>query len=674
MTNFRRLFLVFCFVFSLAAGASAETYTVTKIADTADGVCDTDCSLREAVIAAEATASSDLIIFSSLFDSAQTIVLSGTDIIMTGNGFLRINGTGANLLTVSGNNQSRVFTNNTGAATTIFDLKITGGNGVSSVQTGRAGGIYNNGGTLSLVNVIVTGNTAANGGGFNNAGTATLSLFNTEVSNNTSTGAGGGGQNFSGSTLNMIGSTFSGNTSNSTLTGGGAIQANGILNIANSTFSGNMAQGGSGGAMFYNGTNLIMNNVTITANTATSNAGGLHKSTNTNNANLRNTIIAGNTGEAASPDATNVFNSLGNNLIGNPGTSTGWVATDILNQNAQLAPLANNGGATRTHALLPTSPAVNAGNNCVTNLSCPANNPPTALTVDQRGQARVGNVDIGAFELGSTVALRPAPFDFDGDGRTDYAVFRSADATWYVQRSTAGFLAVSFGLATDRLTPADYDGDGKSDVAVFRDGNWYILQSSNNQIRPTAFGQAGDVPVPADYDGDGKADLAVVRQGVWYFINSSNNQFRSVQFGLATDKPVPADYDGDGKTDVAVYRDGNWYVLQSSDNSFRAVAFGVASDKAVAGDYDGDGRADQAVYRNGAWYLNRSTQGFAAVQFGTTSDIPTVGDYDGDGKTDVAVWRGTNGTFYLLKSNGNQSVAFQWGVTGDVPIAAAYIR
>jgi CSLREA domain-containing protein len=179
----------------LAQTALAATYTITKIADTNDGVCDADCSLREAVVAANATADNDTIAFAALFNAAQTIVLSGTDIIINNNGTLTINGTGSNLLTISGNNASRVFTNNPGAVTSINNLRITGGTGVSSVTTGRGGGAYNNGGTLTLTLVVVTGNSAANGGGLNNSGTTaspgTVNLINCTVSNNTATGAGG---------------------------------------------------------------------------------------------------------------------------------------------------------------------------------------------------------------------------------------------------------------------------------------------------------------------------------------------------------------------------------------------------------------------------------------------------------------------------------------------------
>jgi CSLREA domain-containing protein len=119
MKNLVKIFLGLCLALCLAQTSLAANYTVSKIADTNDGVCDADCSLREAIAAANGTADNDTIGFAALFNAAQTIVLSGTDIIINNNGTLTINGAGTNLLTVSGNNASRVFTNNTGAVTNI---------------------------------------------------------------------------------------------------------------------------------------------------------------------------------------------------------------------------------------------------------------------------------------------------------------------------------------------------------------------------------------------------------------------------------------------------------------------------------------------------------------------------------------------------------------------------
>ncbi len=396
--------ILVCFV--LAIGLSqfvfGATFTVTKTADTADGVCDADCSLREAVVAANATADNDIISFASIFNSPQTITLGGTDIIITNSGSLSINGPGATKLTVTGNVLSRVFTNNTGSNATISNLRVIGGNGSSAVASGRGGGIYNTAATLTLNNLVIEGNVSTNGGALSNAGTATLNVVNCAISTNSATGSGGAIQNFSGNNfLNISGSSIYGNTSNSNTVGGGAIQANGNVNIVNSTFANNRANTGSGGAIFYNGTVLNITNSTFAGNTSAQNGGGIHATVTTTN--IRNSIISGNSGIAASPDSTGTYNSLGNNIIGNIGTSNGWIAADLQNTNPILSPLGFYGGNGLSFALLSSSPALNAGQNCVTDLTCATNNPAVALTADQRGAVRPTNstVDIGAFEASS---------------------------------------------------------------------------------------------------------------------------------------------------------------------------------------------------------------------------------------------------------------------------------
>lgn len=453
MAKFVRVYLCVLFVFVLAQAVSAATYTVTKIADTNDGTCNADCSLREAITAANGTTDNDVIAFSALFNTTQTITLSGTEIVIANNGSLTINGTGADKLTVSGNNASRILATSASAVVFINDMRFTAGNGVGAANTGRGGAIYNFGGTTTITNCILTGNTGANGGALNNAASGAtpgiLTLVNSVVSNNSASGAGGGMQNFSTSTLNLVNTTVSGNTCASTLTGGGGIQANGTLTMTNVTFSGNTANGGDGGGVYYNGTGITITNSTIANNTADL-GGGLHKSTATNNANIRNTIIAGNTG-GASPDATNVFNSLGNNLIGNVGTSTGWVMSDLQNQNALLAPLGNYGGIGMTHALLSGSPAINGGQNCVVDLSCSSNNPPSALTTDARGAIRPASstVDIGAFEV-SSIYIAHLP---DGKVSQPYNQVITPNNSTFTYMVSSGSLPMGLNLTSAFVDP-----------------------------------------------------------------------------------------------------------------------------------------------------------------------------------------------------------------------------
>jgi hypothetical protein len=272
------------------------------------------------------------------------------------------------------------------------------------------------------------------------------------------------------------------------------------------------------------------------------------------------------------------------------------------------------------------------------------------------------------------------PSNFDGDARTDLAVFRPADGNWYILNSSNNaFSGQLFGQSGDKLVPGDFDGDGKHDLGVWRPANgaWYILQSSNGAFRAEVFGQNGDIPAIGDFDGDAKADLAVFRpaDGNWYIKLSTNGSLRVVPFGANGDKPVAGDYDGDGKTDTAVYRPstGAWYMLNSSNGAFSGLFFGAVGDKPAQSDYDGDGKTDVAVYRpgTGTWYIQRSTAGFTGIGFGISTDVPAPGDFDGDGKSDVTVYR--NGAWYILLSANGTLRADQFGTTGDVPVPSAYI-
>ena len=142
------------------------------------------------------------------------------------------------------------------------------------------------------------------------------------------------------------------------------------------------------------GGTATLTNCTVSGNSASGNGGGLDNVSGT--VTLGNTIVAGNTATTSGPDVFGTFTSQGHNLIGKTDGSSGWVSSDLTGTIAQplnplLAPLGNYGGPTQTMALLPGSPAIDAGNNALI---------PVGVTTDQRGLSRIVDrvVDIGAFE------------------------------------------------------------------------------------------------------------------------------------------------------------------------------------------------------------------------------------------------------------------------------------
>jgi CSLREA domain-containing protein len=376
---------------------------VTKIADTNDGVCDSDCSLREAIAAA---ANGDTVFFAApLFDTAQTITL-GSELSVAGK-TITIAGRGATLTAISGNNLSRVFNVAANGNLTLNNLTVTGG-----FDPSLGGGIYN-AGTLKITGSAISGNAVAGG----------------------SDNYGGGIFNGTFATLTISGSTISGNTvsgnGNFSNRGGGLANDNGFLTITGSTVSGNSAVGGTnnrGGGIYSQFRDLTIIGVTIAGNTAGTSGfsygGGLATSQDT--VILANTIISGN----SAPNNPNLLGSLNTSNF------------NLIDGDPRLAPLGYYGGPTRTHALLSDSPAVNAGN--------PAYNSLTHGAFDQRGNARVigGRIDIGAFERNITFDQTSLP-----NGNTFLSYSQQLSATRQtnlpeigLSSATANFAPTSFAV------------------------------------------------------------------------------------------------------------------------------------------------------------------------------------------------------------------------------------
>ena len=148
------------------------------------------------------------------------------------------------------------------------------------------------------------------------------------------------------------------------------------------------------------------------------------------------------------------------------------------------------------------------------------------------------------------------PVDYDGDGRTDPSVLRFpnidppdvAPITWWNLNSYTGPQSVGpFGDANaDFPAPGDYDGDGRTDFAGIKAVNgrmiWRYRKSSTGEEKEVDFGLATDVAVPGDYDGDGTTDFAIFRRSdqSWWIYNSGSGAVHTFIYGQATDIPLAA--------------------------------------------------------------------------------------------------------------------------------------
>lgn len=308
---------------------------------------------------------------------------------------------------------------------------------------------------------------------------------------------------------------------------------------------------------------------------------------------------------------------------------------------------------------------------------------------------------VGGLPVAGATAQEVA-VDFSGDGRSDYPMVRNTGGgptgavTWFVLNNATGtYTTRQWGIATDFFVPGDYDGDGRTDHAIWRPqaggvSQWWIVRSSDGSSYFETFGTSGDDPtVQGDYDGDGKTDIAVYRSGAgagqasfWYYKRSSDGVIVGTQWGQNGDFPAPGDYDGDGRNDFAIQRNGGGgnavFWLKQSTAGITNFFFGTPTDVIVPGDYDGDGKTDVAVVRgvSGAifWWVKQSSNGAVMSRnFGlSATDFPTQGDYDGDGRTDFAIWRpnATPGqSAFWVAASGGGVFARSFGLNGDYPVA-----
>jgi CSLREA domain-containing protein len=401
--------------FEFDSALPGPAFIVTTAADHDDGNCGAlDCTLREAINAANADGMDSTITFAPGVPGIITLTSALPDV--TSN--IALQGPGARVLALNGSGAYRAFSFLSGTST-ISGLTINNGL-ISTVFDGASvfgGGIFNQA-TLTLTDCALTGNQArGNSASFSGSGgsgeggaiynNGVLSLNRCTVSGNSA----GGGNGANATTHNAGGG--------GSATGGIYNDSAGTLTLNNCTVANNTALGGIGGTggshaggnggYAYGGVfnlgAMTMSACTVTGNDASGGAAGNGNPngshgipyagvTNRGTSIVGDTISAQNGSDVTVADTDGAFNSGGYNLIGNAGTSTGFVNGvnhDQVGVNANLGSFGNNGGPTDTVALLSNSPAKNAGD-------------PNASSQDQRYYLRSGTPDIGAFEFSGMLA------------------------------------------------------------------------------------------------------------------------------------------------------------------------------------------------------------------------------------------------------------------------------
>ena len=379
--------------YGTAAGRPAAAATISPNIFTDELNTDGDCSLREAIQAAN----TDSVVSGCTAGSgADTIVLSaGTYLLgLTGKDEdsnakgdldittdITIQGAGAESTTIDGNAKDRVLHVQSGASLEVSGVSIVGGD-TSGASPDAGGGIYVLSATVTIKDSTISDDAARLGGGINISGNSVVSIESSTISSNTAVV--GGGIRQTGGTVTLINTTVSGNDATLEIGFGGG----GIL-----------ADGGFGSMT------LNINHSTIAGNTSASHAGGIRTVSDpfagAPTVNMKNTILALNTvpGGGKGPDCLATIDSAGNNILGDDsdcifndggGDQVGTAGSTI---DPAIGPLADNGGETMTRALQEGSPAIDAGT--CTDISG------ATVTTDQRGVSRPqeADCDIGAFEL-----------------------------------------------------------------------------------------------------------------------------------------------------------------------------------------------------------------------------------------------------------------------------------
>jgi hypothetical protein len=654
--------------------AMFATYTVNSLTDTGAG-SGTTGDLRYCITQANAAGGTDTINFSVTGTITLTSALPSIsdDLIM--------NGPGASLLTISGNNAVRIFTTGFFTSASFSNLTIANGN-----ASDFGGGIhYDATGTLNITNCVIRNCSALLGAGIYCGAAGTINITGSTIRNNSASASGGGIFNNVGGRINITGSTVNNNSAGS---GAGLYNNDNSasrINITNSTFSSNSTTGNGFAGGFYSGAGIhTVTNCTFTGNSSNF-VGGIYRSAGT--ITLKNSIVAQNSGGSA-PDLNGTFTSAGYNLISNnsstssftagmPNANKDYVGTSGSPINAQLAALGNYGGLTQTHDLLSNSLAIDHGSAA------------TGVTTDQRGVSRpidnpaiaaaVGgnNSDIGAVESGA--------FVFVGGNITCTPAAAPPAGTVRMNVSTStnftGTLAANPITGLVRVTNASPAGTYTITVKAFNSMNvvttstfTLVVTTPANNCASSTFSSAANVGTGvnacsvavADFNNDGLQDLAIATNtgddvairlgnGTGGFTGSTNVPVGPASHpghGIQPNQVVIGDFNRDGNQDFATsninegtvsIRLGDGAGNFTGETSTSEIALGVSLDanSLAVGDFNSDGKQDLAVanpFSSTISILLGDGLGAFPTISSLSADSPqfvVVGDFNNDGKQDL---------------------------------------
>ncbi len=674
--------------FTVTNTNDSGAWSLREVVATANANPDADTVTFDPALTVGGPAS--IVLTSGQLDLTSSVTIQGpgaSSLTISGNSASRIFSVGSGAtVTLSGLsliNGSVTISNGGGAidnsgTLSISDCTLSGNSAGGDLFGDSGGGAIQNRGSLAISGSTLSGNSCnASGGAIQNFYGRTLTIDNTTLTSNTSgsptTNSRGGGAIFNQGTLTIRSSTLSGNSvvryggggaignqdgsvtiSDSTLSGnstntdvnagGGAIQSYGggvVIKVINSTISGNTdlssyAPRASAISDVYGALTVVQS--TITGNSP---AGVAVEGNVSGSGVLKNSIVAGNGATDLKINGTGMITTNGANFIGNPGAvtlpstdktfvSTGKTPAQVLNTT-----LANNGGPTRTHALVAGSPALDAAVNADA-LDASGG----ALTTDQRGsgyQRNAATVDLGAFEAQLTPEITIEQPVGTALSNTIVAWGSNEDGQTTVPGGLAGVQALAAGYNFNLALKGDgtvvawgqNDSDqtnvpgGLTGVTAIAAGGYHALAvKSDGTVVAWGWNAVGQATVPG-----GLADVRAVAAGYAHSVGLKSDgtvvAWGSNDFGQAT---VPGGLSGvqaiaaGGEHTLALKSDGTVAAWGRNDSGQTNVPAGLTDVQAIAslGNFSVALKSDGSVV---AWGDN--TYGQTNVPLGLT-DVQAI--------------------------------------------------